>query len=77
MVSLDGGFLKMICGSHGASLRLRSAGLAPGAQFVVSDPEIMGGDPVFSGYPRAGAHDRGLIALKGDGDGYCLTAILG
>ena len=48
-VSLEGASSPSICASRGGSWRPRCATLRRARDLVVSDPDILGGDPVFRG----------------------------
>jgi uncharacterized protein (DUF433 family) len=73
MVSLEGGFLKIDLREPRRELATSLRELRRARQLVASDPEIMGGDPVFRG-TRVPVHLIATLAGQGETDADLLKA---
>ncbi len=65
MVSLEGGFLKIDLREPRRELATSLRELRRARQLVISDPDIMGGDPVFRG-TRVPVHLIAALAAQGE-----------
>jgi uncharacterized protein (DUF433 family) len=72
-VTLEGGFLKLDLREPRRELATSLRALRRARQLVTSDPEIMGGDPVFRG-TRVPAHLIATLAGQGETEADLLTA---